>query len=119
MSCPLAKLEEVFSTQYGAVYQCSNKNCYWLEFAGSRTPFKVADFLRFKTQVDAIDLTRMLSDVSRGSDYTILMPFRSERCFALTVEEVVHLRELLKGARFMIELNSVIQSCLKMTPSRL
>ncbi len=119
MSCPLAKLEEVFSTQHGAVYQCSNRNCYWLDFAGSKTPFKVTDFLRFKKQVDSIDLSVMLSDASRRADYTILMPFRSERCFALTVEDVVHLRELLKGARFMIELNSVVQSCLKATPSRL
>ena len=72
MSCPLAKLEEVFSTQHGAVYQCSNRNCYWLDFAGSKTPFKVTDFLRFKKQVDSIDLSVMLSDASRRADYTIL-----------------------------------------------
>ncbi len=112
MHCPFAKLEEVFETQYGAVYQCSNQNCYWLEFAGDKTAFRVADFLQFKKKVDSIDIAALIIDSSRRADYTILMPFRSERCFALTLNDVLHLRELLDVARFMIELNSIVQSCL-------
>ncbi|SEM90413.1 hypothetical protein SAMN05216436_10914 [bacterium A37T11] len=118
MPCPFAKLEEVYQTQHGAVYQCSNQNCYWLDFAGDKTAFRVADFLHFKKKVDSIDVASLIIDSSRHADYTILMPFRSERCFALTLNDLLNLRELLDGARFMIELNSVIKSCLKSTPSR-
>lgn len=118
MPCPFAQLEEVYQTQHGTVYQCSNKNCYWLDFAGDTTPFKVADFLQFKKEVDSIDIAELIIDSSRNADYTLLMPFRSDRCFALTLNDVLNLRELLKGARFMIELNSIVQSCLKSTPSR-
>ncbi|MFC3196898.1 hypothetical protein ACFOET_04650 [Parapedobacter deserti] len=118
MICPLANFEEVYKTDHGAVYQCSRQNCYWLEFAGSTTSFRVSDFFGFKKNIDAIDISAMIIDPSRTADFTIVMPFRTPRCFVLGINDVLNLRELLDGAKFMIELNSVVQSCLKATPSR-
>ncbi|SFC67564.1 hypothetical protein SAMN05421747_11868 [Parapedobacter composti] len=118
MVCPLANFEEVYKTAHGAVYQCSRQNCYWLEFAGSTTAFRVSDFFRFKKKIDTIDISAMIIDPSRTADFTIVMPFSTPRCFVLDVQDVLNLRELLDGAKFMITLNSVIQSCLKTTPSR-
>ena len=111
-------LNELFKTQYGSVYQCGKNNCYWLEFKGESSSFKVSDFLRFKKNVDSIDLDTLLIDPSRSADYTILMPYRCNRCFLLTAVDIVNLRELLAGARFMIELNSLLSVCLKARPSR-
>lgn len=119
MVCPLANFEEVYRTDHGAVYQCSRQNCYWLDFAGSTTAFKVKDFLSFKKKIDAIDVSAMIIDPSRTADFTILMPFRTPRCFVLDVNDVLNLRELLNGAKFMIELNSVLRECLKGTPHSL
>ncbi|MBK1439151.1 hypothetical protein JHJ32_04060 [Parapedobacter sp. ISTM3] len=118
MICPLANFEEVYKTAHGAVYQCSRQNCYWLEFAGSTTAFKVGDFLDFKKKIDAIDISAMIIDSSRTADFTIVMPFRTPRCFVLTINDVLNLRELLDGAKFMITLNSMVQACMKGTPSR-
>jgi len=112
MLCQLAQLEEVFSTDHGSVFQCSNKNCYWLSFLGDTTPFKVADFIHFRKQVEDIDIDRLLHDPSPRADFTILMPFRSQRCFVLTVVDVLNLKELLQGAKFMMELPGVIKDCL-------
>lgn len=117
MTCPLANFEEVYRTAHGAVYQCSRQNCYWLEFAGSTTAFKVGDFLSFKKKIDAIDISAMIIDPSRTADFTIVMPFRTPRCFVLDINDVLSLRELLKGAKFMIELNSVVNECLRTVPS--
>ncbi len=119
MICPLANFEEVYKTNHGAVYQCSRQNCYWLDFAGSTTAFKVGDFFNFKRKVDEVDISAMIIDSSRTADFTIIMPFRTPRCFVLDVNDVLNLRELLKGAKFMIELNSVINECLRATPSRI
>lgn len=113
MICPLANVEEVFKTAVGAVYQCSRKNCYWLEFQDTTTSFRVSDFLSFKKRVDAIDIEKMLCDSSRSSDFEILMPFRTERCFILSVEDILNLRELLDGAKFMIELNCHVKTILR------
>jgi len=118
MVCPLANFEEVYRTDHGAVYQCSRQNCYWLEFAGDTTAFRVSDFFSFKKKIDAIDVSAMIIDPSRTADFTILMPFRTPRCFVLDINDVLNLRELLNGAKFMIELNSVINACLKTTPTR-
>lgn len=111
-------LNEVFESEHGAVYQCSKNNCYWLDFKGETSSFKVADFLRFKQNLDDIDIDSLLIDPSRSADYTILMPYRCNRCFLLTTLDIINLRELLAGARFMIELNSLLSVCLKVRPSR-
>jgi len=60
----------------------------------------------------------MIIDSSRTADFTIIMPFRTPRCFVLDINDVLNLRELLSGAKFMIELNSVVNECLKVTPTR-
>ncbi|MDM1049517.1 hypothetical protein HX018_14855 [Sphingobacterium hotanense] len=112
MICPLANVEEVFVSDDAAVYQCSRQNCYWLEFQGATTAFNVRDFFAFKKKIDSIDLEAMLTDSSRNGDFEIIMPFRTERCFILSIEEILQLREVLSGAKFMIELNGVIHSCL-------
>lgn len=96
--------------------QCNSKNCFWLEFAGDATPFRIADFLSFKKQVEDINIEAMLADTSRNADYAVLMPFRSQRCFVLTVSELLALKELLQGTMFMLELNSVVKSCLTSRP---
>lgn len=111
-------ISEVFKNEHGAVYQCNVNNCYWLDFKGEQTSFKVNDFLRFKESIDQLDVEAMLVSADRSADFTLLMPFRSNRCFLLTALEVVNLRELLSAARFMIELNSVLSVCLKARPSR-
>lgn len=98
MICPLASVEEVFTTSQGAVYQCSRKNCYWLEFQGNTTAFKVSDFFVFKRSVDQIDVEAMLNNSSRSFDFELIMPFRTERCFLLSVEDVLDLRDRSYGS---------------------
>lgn len=117
MLCGFASLEEIFRTDHGAVLQCSNKNCYWLDFAGDCTSFKVADFIQFRRQVEEINIDEMMSDPSPRADYTILMPFRSQRCFVLSARDVLNLKELMQGAKFMMELPGVIKDCLKVSPT--
>lgn len=105
-------LHELFRTEYGAVYQCNRYNCYYVEFAGGISAFKVADFLSLKQHVEAIDVAAMATSSHRAAEVHILMPHRSERCFVLTVADVVRFRELLDGAKAMMALNSLLQECL-------
>jgi len=106
------QLEQLYKTDFGAVYQCNSKNCYWLEFAGEWHPLKVADFLFFKKEVDSIDVISMLNNPSRTADVVILRSFRAKRCFVLNALEILQLKDLLSAARFMIDLNSVLKECL-------
>ena len=103
---------EIFRTAHGTVYQCNRPNCFIVEFAGGSSPFKVHDFLALKRHLDAIDVLAMAQDTSRVADVAILMPPRSERCFVLTLTDVLNFRELLQGAKAMLKLNSLVQECL-------
>lgn len=106
------QLEEVFRTRQGVVYQCNKKNCFLVEFAGDISAFKVHDFLQLKASLDAIDINEMAQNTSRFADVAILMPLRSDRCFVLTLTDVVNFRELLSGAKAMLALNSMVYDCL-------
>jgi hypothetical protein len=105
-------LVEIFQTEHGTVYQCNRQNCFMVEFAGGISPFKVHDFLALKKHLDAIDVREMAQDTSRVADVIILMPPRSERCFVLTLSDVLNFRELLQGAKAMLKLNSLVSECL-------
>ena len=104
--------EEVFSTLNGGVYQCNRQNCFWLEFAGGTSAFKLNDFLHLVKQVEQVDVVEMVQNAARLADVVIINPYRSERLFVLSVTEVLNLRELLQGAKVMLELNSIIYDCL-------
>jgi len=106
------QLEQLYKTDFGAVYQCNSKNCYWLEFGGEWHPLKVSDFLFFKKEVDSIDVVSMLNNPSRTADVVILRSFRAKRCFVLDALGILQLKDLLSAARFMIDLNSVLKECL-------
>jgi len=105
-----ACLIELYQTHAGVVFQCNRNNCYVLEFGGEQTRFRVSDFFSFKKKVDQIDLDAMIADPSPGADYVVLMPCRSQRCFLLSIEDVLDLRELLDGAKFAIELNAILRA---------
>ncbi len=108
--CSALALHELYHTEFGAVLQCNSHNCYWLEFEGKRTSFKIRDLFLFKNKVDAIDLQAMLLDPAPHADLEVLMPFRTTHCFVLDIKRILRLRDLLGGAKFMIQLNSVLHS---------
>ena len=111
MSAPTHTTEEIFKTAHGAVYQCNRQNCFLIAFAGGISAFKVHDFLQLKNSVEAIDITEMAQNSSRFADVAILMPTRSERCFVLTLTDVLNFRELLQGARAMLKIKSMLYDC--------
>jgi hypothetical protein len=67
----------------------------------------------FKKRIDSINIEKMLCDSSRSSDFEIIMPFRTERCFLLTIADILALREVLAGAKFVIELKSEVNTILQ------
>lgn len=102
---------EVFRTERGAVYQCDATQRLILEFWGTHTPFSVRDFTQFRRTVQTVDLRQMALSTDSAHDVEILTLPRLERCYVLTLCEVVHLRELLNGTQLMLDLNSMLREC--------
>ncbi len=92
--------------------QCDRRNRLLLNFSGVLTVLKIETFLRLKKAVDQVDVAQMASSTSRSADVEIITVCGCDSCFVLTLPELVALKELLAGARFMLELNSMLQQCL-------
>ena len=102
------QLTEIYSTGTGAVFQCDMRNRLVVNFGGSLSVLKVDAFLRLKKVVDSIDLQEMAINTKRSSDLEIISVCGCEPVFILTLPELHALRELLAGAKFILELNSML-----------
>ncbi|MBB6610935.1 hypothetical protein H7F15_07800 [Pontibacter sp. Tf4] len=105
-------LEEIFTTEAGTVYQCDKRNRLLVDFAGAVTILKVETFLRLKKAVDSIDLGNMATNPLRCSDYELITVCGCDKLYVLTVSEIFAFRELLGGAKFTLQLNSMLHECL-------
>jgi hypothetical protein len=101
-------LKEVFSTTSGCVYQCDKSLCFMVDFAGYLTTYKVPCFFALKKLVDKIDLVSMALNPDSSSDVEIINPCGCERVYVLSLQQAAEFKELLSGARVMMELNSIL-----------
>ncbi|WP_028980068.1 hypothetical protein [Sporocytophaga myxococcoides] len=101
-------LKEIFATAHGAVYQCDKEGNFLLEFAGQTSSFKFPCFFSLRKRINQIDLAKMLSNPDTSSDIEIVCPCGSNRVFILSPMEVILFKELLNGAKVMMELNSIL-----------
>lgn len=106
------ELVEVYANESGIVYQSDRKSRLLVSFANSLTVLKVETFLRLKKAVDRINLEEMAADPSRSSDYEIVSICGCDRCYILSLTELYAFRDLLTGAKFMLELNRLLHECL-------
>jgi hypothetical protein len=100
--------KEIFRTSNGCVYQCDKKRCFGVDFGGYLTEYKIPCFFALKKLVDRIDLEAMALDPANASDIEIISPCGSERCYVLTLSQLIEFKELLAGARVMLQLNSIL-----------
>ena len=108
--------KEIFRTEHGCVYQCDRKRCFGVDFGGYMTEYKIPCFFALKKLVDAVDLESMVLNPGKASDIEIISPCGSERCYVLTLPELLQFRELLAGARVMMQLNSILHERLYRIP---
>jgi hypothetical protein len=111
------KFKEIYRTPNGCVYQSDEKRCFVIDFGGFVTDYKFPCFFALKKLVDQIDVDAMLLDPSNSSDVEIISPCGSERCYVLTLSQVLEFKELLAGARVMLQLNSILHERLYRIPA--
>jgi hypothetical protein len=110
------QFKEIFRTQSGCVYQCDKKRCFAVDFGGYMTEYKIPCFFALKKLVDSIDLEAMVLNPGKSSDIEIISPCGSERCYVLTFSQMLEFKELLAGARVMLQLNSILHERLYRVP---
>lgn len=103
------ELKEVFRTKSGCVYQCDKTFCFWIDFAGHLTQFKIPCYFSLKRLVEDIDLDAMALNPDSSADVEIINPCGSNRIYILSLSQALEFKELLAGAKVMLELNSIIR----------
>ena len=103
-----SSITELFRTPKGVIFQNDRRGEFMLEFLGRTTNFKVQEFLHFKKSVDKINLEDLiLNDLP---DLQIIHHRNTDQLFVVTLCDLVSLKELLNGAKVMLELNSIVNS---------
>ena len=103
---------ELYRTNKGQAYQCNLTNRIFLEFGGLTTAFKVHNFINFKRLIDEINIIDKLYDLSDEADFDIIKAPNSNQTFTLHLCDLIHLRELLSGAKFALYVNSFLNEVL-------
>lgn len=106
-------LKEIYSTLNGCVYQ-DNKRCVLvLEWYGRRSVLKLPCFFSLKKLAARVNLENLLNSTARSHDFEILSPCGCDRCFVMTIPEILEFQDLLDGTKVMMELNSMLHERLR------
>ena len=101
-------LIELYSNRMGTVFQDDKNRVLVVQFAGTEVSLNLPCFACLKKSVDKLDLDKMAENVQ--SDVEIITACGCDRCYILTLTEAYYLKDLLAGAKVMLELNSIIHS---------
>ncbi|WP_266365666.1 hypothetical protein [Tellurirhabdus rosea] len=101
-------LTELYSNAKGATFQCDRTNRLIVQFGDARIALRVADFVTFKRRVDSVDIHTMLFNLDDAYDVEIISAPRTDHLFVLTLCDLIALRDLLDGTRFVLDLNSLL-----------
>ncbi|GAB2640782.1 hypothetical protein GCM10027035_38300 [Emticicia sediminis] len=103
---------ELYTTSKGSAWQCDLTNKIYLNFKGGILGFKIQDFLSFRRKVQAVDIHEMIFNISDKYDFEIIDFPQNQLSLKLALCDIVQLRELLDGARFAIEVYSMLHEVL-------
>ncbi len=101
-------LVEVYRTEKGCVYQSDSQSSYWIEFGGKMCAQRPRCFFKLKNMIDSVNLEQKLNCTKKSSDCEII-PLDKDNYCVFTLCELVAFKELLNGAKVMLELNSIIK----------
>ena len=98
--------EILFKTNNASLYQSDETEQYILSYHDEVLYFRACELISFRRKLQKVDLAMLLS--SDTPDIEIVSMPHCDRIFALSVFEILELKELLAGAFAMLELNSLI-----------
>lgn len=104
--------QELFQTGKGVAVQCDITERIYVRFGEIQADFRIHEFLNFRRSINNIDIRSKLFNLSDECDFQYIESPRQTFAQNFTLCEVIQLRELINGAHFALELNSVIREAL-------
>ncbi len=104
--------QELFQTPKGAAFQCDVTDRIYVRFGDMQADFRIHEFLNFRRAVNSIDIKSKLFNLSDECDFQYLEAPRQTFTRHFSLCELIQIRELVNGAHFALELNSIIREAL-------
>ncbi|MRS63788.1 hypothetical protein [Larkinella terrae] len=102
------QLTELFANTKGTTYQCDTTNRIIIQFGETRVSLRITDFLTFKKRVDSVDIHTMIFNTDDAYDVEVIDAPRTGHLFVLSLCDLIALRDLLAGTRFVLDLNTLL-----------
>ncbi len=104
--------QELFQTTKGVAVQCDVTDRIYIRFNDIQADFRIHEFLHFRRTVNSVDIRSKLFNLSDECDFQYIESPRQSFNRHFDLCEFIQLRELINGAHFSIQLNSVIREAL-------
>ncbi|WP_231489845.1 hypothetical protein [Pedobacter sp. Leaf170] len=105
------ELVNVFSNNYGSVYQSDKLNCFYIDFGGKFARYNCLSLQKLKKVVEDIDIESLLLNTKKA-DFELVTYNGCDHIYLLNALEIIALKDLLQGTFTMFKLNHLISDCL-------
>ena len=105
-------LDQVYSTDQCAIYQCDSSSKFYAYIFGSGVEFDICSLIAFRKKLQDVNLEALLLE-SETAPLEVIHTACIDRLFVLTIEEMIELRDLLEGAFAMLHLNSILHQTIR------
>jgi hypothetical protein len=102
----------LFETKKGRCYQCDFTDSVVLIFNEKQSSYTLKEFLVFRRMVNSVAIVDMIYDLSDNCDARLIETCKRNFSSTLKICEIIQLRELLNGTKFIIQLNSILHEIL-------
>lgn len=101
-----SSLNQIYHTSNTALTQCDVSEKFIMRLFDQEISLSICALIAFKKKIQDVDLAGMFE--MDHADIEIISLSYCDRIFALSILEILELRELFSGAFAMLELNSMI-----------
>ncbi|WP_231460046.1 hypothetical protein [Pedobacter sp. Leaf132] len=105
------ELVNVFSNNYGSVYQSDKLNCFYIDFGGKFARYNCLSLQKLKKVVEDIDIESLLLNTKKA-DFELVTYNGCDHIYLLNALEIIALKDFLQGTFTMFKLNHLISDCL-------
>ena len=112
MTIEANQMSELFRVANGVSLQCDLTNRIYVQFHNTTAAFRIQDFFSFHRKVQSVNIHEMIYNLSDEFDFELIEAPQNGVSMELTLCQIIQLRELLEGTRFVLSLNSMLHEVL-------
>lgn len=100
---------DIYTSDFGFVKQNYLERKLEVSFSSKTFKMCITDFLLQRKRINNINIENLLFDMSDSADYFRFSLPKSSIAIEITISELIKLKDLLNGAMYMLELQTILE----------